>query len=243
MNTNLFPSQSRDGQLEAIAIASAKNTTGKVMVVCSSTGDNYDKLTRQIGYDRGGQIRLFTTPALALAACVAGRGDVVVVDQSYTTAFTAAEVLAAETKGVAVVNTDGGLVHRAAAALPQTAEEAIFTVTGKVKLISIIGEVTTEIENQANNTKLVADPTVGSNVDLCAVLDIDSDTVGTVYTITGTVGDALADNANGVLNTQAAPLIVPAGAIDLNCAASNTGEIKWSVRYEPITPGARIIAA
>lgn len=239
----LFPRSNRYGQLEAVALGAAATGLGKTFVVCASTGDNYDKLSQLVNYDRDGVVRLMTTPSAALAECVAGRGDVVVVDPSYTTAFSAAEVLAAETKGVQVVTADGGVVYRATDTLPQTTAEALFTVTGAVKVTSIIGEVTTVIETQANNTKLTANPTVGADVDLCAVNNISADAVGTLYSITGTLADAMVATTSGAGVFQAAPLIVAAGTIDLSCAASNTGSVKWQIAYEPITPGARIIAA
>ena len=53
-------------------------------------------------------------------------------------------------------------VDKAAAALPQTTAAAIFNVTGgKCLITSIVGEVGTIIQNQANNTKLTANPTTG----------------------------------------------------------------------------------
>jgi hypothetical protein len=241
--SNLFPSHSQDGQLEGIAIAAAGKTTGKVMVVAAAAGASFGKLTRQINYDRDGVIRLFTTPAAALAQCVAGRGDVIVVDASYTTAWTDAEILEAEAKGVTAYVADGGVAYRATATLPQSTEAPIFTVTGKIKLLSILGEVTTVIQTQANNTKLISNPTVGADVDLCAVLNISADAVGTNYTITGTLANAMVEITSGAGVAQAAPLIILPGTIDLSCAASNTGAIKWQVMYEAISPGARVIAA
>lgn len=64
------------------------------------------------------------------------------------------------------------MAYKATTALPQTTQSAIFNVTGKVRIISIIGEVTTAIQNQANNLKLVANGTVGNDTDLCAVLNV-----------------------------------------------------------------------
>lgn len=218
-------------------------STGKTFVVMSSTDESYSMLSEIFRVDPDGAVRVHTSPANALAECVAGRGDVIVVSAGYTTAFSAAEVLAAETKGVQVVTADGGVVYRATDTLPQTTAEALFTVTGAVKVTSIIGEVTTVIETQANNTKLTANPTVGADVDLCAVNNISADAVGTLYSITGTLADAMVATTSGAGVFQAAPLIVAAGTIDLSCAASNTGSVKWQIAYEPITPGARIIAA
>jgi len=138
----------------------------------------------------------------------------------------------------------GTRVTRAAAALPQTTASAIFTISGGIVLVtSIIGKVGTIIQNQANNTKLVGNPTTGTSVDLCAVLDIANDEAGTLYTITGTLSDALAGTAAGGVAGQATPIVVQTGTIDLSCAASNTGTIGWTLSYVPITSGATVVAA
>lgn len=137
----------------------------------------------------------------------------------------------------------GVRVDRAAANLPQTTAEAIFNVTGKCLITGIVGEVGTVIQNQLNNTKLTANPTTGTSVDICAVLDIAADEAGTLYSITGTLSDALAGTAAGAVASQANGVIVNTGTIDLDCAASNTGTIGWTVFYVPLEDGAVIEAA
>jgi len=138
----------------------------------------------------------------------------------------------------------GVRVTRAAANLPQGAQAALFTVSGgRIVLTSIVGEVTTVIQNQLNNTKLVANPTVGNDVDLCAVANIQNDAVGTLYAITGTLADAMTKAASGALAHQGGWIIVAAGAIELNCAAANTGQIKWTLHYVPLDEGAVVTAA
>jgi hypothetical protein len=134
-------------------------------------------------------------------------------------------------------------VTRDSAALPQTAQSALFNVSGRVKVLSIIGEVETVIQTQANNTKIVANPTVGADVDLAAVNDISADAVGTNYSITGTFSDAMVATTSGAMPYQAAPTVVQAGTIDLNCAASNTGAVSWVIEYVAIDDGAVITAA
>lgn len=135
-------------------------------------------------------------------------------------------------------------VERATAALPQTAAGSLFTVTGgRIILTSIVGEVTTAIQNQANNTKLSSNPTTGTTIDLCAVLDIANDEVGCLYGITGIVGDALVGAGAGYAPMQQRPAIIPVGAIELNCAASNTGSVKWAMTYIPLDNGASVAAA
>ena len=141
----------------------------------------------------------------------------------------------------------GFRVDRATAALPQTTDDALFTVTGgKVLLTAIIGEVTTVIETQANNTKLKFNPTAtGADQDLCAVLNISADAVGELYTISGTVGDAMRSDLLIGLNSLlgAGGLILSEGDIELDCAASNTGSVSWSIWYVPLDDGAAVASA
>lgn len=141
----------------------------------------------------------------------------------------------------------GRTVNRTTAALPQTTASALFTVsTGRVIVTSIIGEVTTVIQTQANNTKLQFNPDdTGATQDLCAVLDITADPVGTMYSITGTPATAMQDALNFLPSSKvlSQPLVLKPGAIELNCAASNTGSVKWTLTYWPLDTGAKIVAA
>jgi hypothetical protein len=140
--------------------------------------------------------------------------------------------------------TQGFRVSRSTATLPQTAQSALFTVAGgRVLVLGIVGQVTTIIENQANNTKIVANPTTGSDVDLCAVLSIANDEVGCLYGITGVASDAMVGSNAGATVWPTRPTVVAAGTIDLNCAASNTGSVKWDIWYLPLDDGAYITAA
>lgn len=137
----------------------------------------------------------------------------------------------------------GARVDRAAATLPQTTAEALFTVTGLCLVTSLVGEVTTVMQNQANNTKLTANPTTGTSVDICAVLSIANDEAGSLYSITGTFTDALQGGVAGAVAVQDKGVAVNTGTIDLDCAASNTGAIKWTLTYIPLEDGASIVAA
>ena len=139
----------------------------------------------------------------------------------------------------------GKIVERDTATLPQTTAGALFTVAGgKVLITAIVGEVTTVIQTQANDTKLIANPTTGTSVDMCAVLDISADEVGCLYGITGTPADALVGtNAGLTVGMGNKGIVVNTGTIDLSCAASNTGAIKWTVHYIPIDKNATVVAA
>ena len=138
-------------------------------------------------------------------------------------------------------------VQRAAANLPQTTQTAYFTVVGRVRVLSLVGEVTTEMHADANNVDLWANPTVGADVALCAVLDIASDAVGTIYTITGTFATAMVATTSGaVAPASQIPepgILVAAGTIDLKTDASKTGATKWTIQYVPEDAGSYIVAA
>jgi len=138
----------------------------------------------------------------------------------------------------------GRIVERDLATLPAGVAGALFTIAGgKVLITSIVGEVTTVIQTQANNTKLTANPTVGTAVDMCAVLDISADEVGCLYGITGTPANALIGTNAGLTPEMAKGLILNSGTIDLDCAATNTGAIKWTIHYVPIDKDATIVVA
>lgn len=138
----------------------------------------------------------------------------------------------------------GFRVDRATGVLAQGADLSIFTITvGRILLTMIIGEVTTVIQTQANATLLKLNPTAtGADQDMCASLDITADAVGALYTISGTVGDALRDDLLiGIGMTF--PMILSEGIIELECAASNTGSVQWTAFYLPIDQGAVLVAA
>lgn len=141
------------------------------------------------------------------------------------------------------------IVERATANLPQTTATDYFTITGgKVRIIGIYGEVTTVIQTQTNNAKLqFASTSPGATTDLCAVLDITADAVGTLYSITGTLATALKATTNNMVvpaDDLAAPgLILGPGTIKLSCSASNTGATKWTLIYVPIDSAGVVVAA
>jgi hypothetical protein len=141
----------------------------------------------------------------------------------------------------------GVRVARSTASLPQTSTSTLFTISGgKVLITTLHGEVTTVIQTQANNTKLTFDPTdAGATQDLCAVLDITADAVGTMYSLTGTPATAMVDALNFLPSSKvlAQPLILKPGSILLDCAASNTGAAKWELCYIPLENGASVAAA
>ena len=139
----------------------------------------------------------------------------------------------------------GIVVERATSTLPQSGDLALFTITGgRISLVALVGELTTATPAGANLARIKLNPTAtGVDQDLCANLDIVSDAVGELYTITGTVGDAMLSDlliGKGVL---ASPLVLSEGDIELDCSANKTGAIAWTLIYTPIDTAALVVAA
>jgi hypothetical protein len=133
---------------------------------------------------------------------------------------------------------------RATAALPATTQTAIFTVAGgRIVVFGLVGEVTTIIQTQACNLSVVANPTTGTDVALCAVLNVSADEVGCLYGITGTFADALVGANAGATILCDRPVVVPIGTIDLLTSATNTGSVKWRLLWLPFDDGATAVAA
>ena len=136
----------------------------------------------------------------------------------------------------------------------------IFVVAGgPVKIIELIGIVTTELEAKGNLINYNMDPTSPAGDTVFGTdgtaLEVTGDTVGTIYTWNGTIANDLVATPNGVgLGTpapldgstaQTGGLVVPAGSLELASivATSATGEITFYIRYTPLVSGATVTAA
>jgi hypothetical protein len=146
--------------------------------------------------------------------------------------------------------TDGIVVTKTTAAIPQTGAAAIFTVTGHVLLKRILGVVTVAIGNVANVAHLRVNSTgAGATTDICLAaggLDIDNDAADTMYEITGTFADAMVATLNlPKAPTQATEIVIPPGTIELACAGNDGGggRVRWSITYVPLESGAQVVAA
>lgn len=223
-------------------------TTGKTIMLAATTDENYQMLQDLFPPDADGFQRLYNTYATAIDACTTDRGDQIIVSANFTTAPTLAQLALMDTANINVVYPfdqvgETRVAHRATATLAASALENLFAVTGLVKVTNIIGEVTTVVQTQTCNTKIHTNPTVSTDIDLCANLDITGAAVGSRFVITGTVANAMVNQAAGGGIAQAGAVLVPAGYIAYTTAATNTGAVKWMVEYEPLERGAFVIAA
>jgi hypothetical protein len=130
--------------------------------------------------------------------------------------------------------------EKAAATLPATGAQTLFTITGgRIVVVQILGEVTTAIQAQANATKLRHNVTTGTDQDLCATLDITGDELGTLYGITGLFSDAMIGSGQAVPRMLRQIILKP-GTIELVTAATNTGATKWSLFYRQLDRAASV---
>jgi hypothetical protein len=145
--------------------------------------------------------------------------------------------------GKAVRNAIYGLkVDRAAGNLAQTGNLVLFTVTGgRVILTGFVGEVTTVIQSQANAVKFNTLGTVGSlSTDLCATVETNALAVGNLIGFAGGASNAAVVGSNVL---QPNETIIQPGSIRMNAAASNTGQMKFTLTYIPLDDGATVTAA
>ena len=128
----------------------------------------------------------------------------------------------------------------------------LFTVTGRVLITHLSGEVTTIIGGAA--TLKLSDIT--NSVDLCAATTIDSDAVGTMYALPGLSAQILngtggtpvvgsvpnvttpSNNAGQIIGDAQAALTI-AQVLD----AADTGAIDWVLYYKPLVASATVASA
>lgn len=122
---------------------------------------------------------------------------------------------------------------------------SLFTITGKVAITSIHGDVTTAI-TVAGTTKLQANPTTGATGDLCTATDLGTtDTpAGDLLTLTGVVGDSIVRSVGfGVAGFKQAPLVLNAGTVEIVNATGADGAVTWYCTWVPLTDGSTLVAA
>jgi len=138
-------------------------------------------------------------------------------------------------------------VTRAAADIFTGGTVALFTVAGGAVLVTHLRATTSvaAMAAGASNTQFRTNPTVGTDAVMCAVLDIASDEIGTVYSITGEPGTAMTGGSGGGAPAMIAPFIVPAGTIDVVSAADSglDGALgACELWYKPLVAGATVVA-
>ena len=231
-------------------------TLGKTFYVSGTSGALWLALNLTYTPDSDGVPRVYTSYTDAIAACTSGQGDVIISAPDFTTNPTATEIANASTKGVTILpagtmSGDLQAVNRASATIPSTTSSAIFNITGKVRIVNIVGTVTTAIGATTTDARLDCvdgDGTLTS-LALCAAGGITNMPVGTQMGITGTfANDLVTPGTSGAgqmaMINQATPVVISKNAvIRFKTLGTTTGAVRWHCQYIPMEPGAKVTAA
>lgn len=135
----------------------------------------------------------------------------------------------------------------AAAAL--TGTTTCFTISGGPVAIKHLGAlVTTAIPAGANTLKFTITPTGGAATDLCGATDTAAGALNQLFIVDGVKATALVkttDAGIAVAANEHQPIILAPGDIKTVFSAGPpaTGAVTLFVEYEPLVPGAKIVAA
>lgn len=150
----------------------------------------------------------------------------------------------------------GQKVLRAATAdVPNAVWTNIFTISGGLVCVTALIAVRTVAQTSAGASNMQYRHSIGNTV-LDAVLDVQNDTLGTVYTLTGTPADAIQRGLAGihVLMGMAGGLLATGinmfgrlmspGTIQVSfSAADHAGSTRYILYYIPIDEGAVVTPA
>lgn len=92
----------------AAALATMPFTTGRIFVVCNSSNANFNDIDTLFQPDWDGTARRYSTVDAAVSACVAGRGDIVLVAPGHSETVTSSS-LTLDVAGVTVMCLGNGL--------------------------------------------------------------------------------------------------------------------------------------
>ena len=139
----------------------------------------------------------------------------------------------------------GVRVSKAAATVPQSTTQNIFTITGgRVLVTALVGEVTVAIgAGTTPDLKVTSVPTVGTAIDVATDVVVASDEIGTLYYVEGD-GTALIPISSGYAQAAAGKgFIIPAGVLRIATSESTVGATKWDIWYVPLDVGAVVVSA
>lgn len=122
----------------------------------------------------------------------------------------------------------------------------LFNWAGSVQILSIIGRVTTQIQNQATTIKLGIQADALTLQDICATVDANNFLVGTMLGITGSYTDAMVGTTGVPTKPPMTPVnatCVTSGIIKVTYGAASSGAIVWEILWCPLNAAGSITAA
>lgn len=125
----------------------------------------------------------------------------------------------------------------------------MFTWTGAIEMLYLIGTVTSNIEAAGTTVQLQANPDSLGAINLTdAVADLNNAQAGTLIDITGTINAQAVLTVGGVIGpaSQVAPVMLTSrtnGVITVTYGNASSGEIRWDICWRPVSPGATVTPA
>lgn len=125
--------------------------------------------------------------------------------------------------------------------------DSLFTITGGPIYASVIGIVTTLIVGSANGTLQITTTTPSGTTSLSTTVAIDDDAAGTSYRFVGATGVLTPVTAGAKIidpvTVADCMFLLPIGTLKFTCTAALVGNIKWYLRYWPLSPNSVVVAA
>lgn len=128
--------------------------------------------------------------------------------------------------------------------------DPIFDITGgPIKVLEIVGIVTTLIVGASNGKLQITTVAPAATVDMsAAAVAMDDKAVGTSIRHINTTSILTPVTAGFVMEgnafaTQDVQFLCPIGSIKFTCDAARAGVIKWYLRYVPLSPNSRVVAS
>ena len=120
----------------------------------------------------------------------------------------------------------------------------IFTVaSGRIFIISLVGQVTTVIQGQATTVQFISSSSAGTAVNLTnSTGDLNGKEVGATVTLATTLGGTAVVNNAGATVCANPRFLVPAGNITVTMGAASTGALKYELIWVAYDSGATVTA-
>jgi hypothetical protein len=133
---------------------------------------------------------------------------------------------------------DGGVLNGA---------DDIFVIAGGPILAQVYGIVTTVIGGAANGTLEITTTDPAGTTALSTTVAIDSDAVGTSYRFVGATGVLTPATAGASIIDPVTVgdcwFLMPIGTVKFLGSAARTGNIKWYLRYIPLSSNCDVTVA
>ena len=143
------------------------------------------------------------------------------------------------------VQANQGVQFATATSAANLTDADLWTFTGSIEIIHLIGRLTAAHPAAANNCKLTITPDALAAYDFCANKDLTGLGIGTLLSITGTAANALVGTtvvgslAPGQANSVVATCVTN-GTIStvFSDTGNQSGAIAWEMVWRPLSAGA-----